>query len=193
MRVAIAFLAEEKLSNRMTQVCMRLRDYGFGFRVLRLPPHVSLKQPFAVDDFPRFERYFDDLATRIESQAMQFDGYHFWQVDGTGDEGVVVLKVVPYIRFQQLHLQFNTELESEFGGTQAQHDGDDYEAHLTVALGPYNSGKRAELEQALKGMRNERATIKRKLVMLVYEEIDRQNSLYGRREWGTYRVRNLGG
>jgi 2'-5' RNA ligase len=191
MRVAIAFLAGIDFSNCMTRISMRLRSYGFGFRVLRLRPHVSMKQPFVVEDFPRFEQYFDNLAARIEPQEMQFDGYRFWQVAEVKDEGVVVLHVAPNARLQQLHRQLNAELESEFGGTQAAFDGDAYEAHLTVGIGPYDRARRSELEQALKELGNERGTIMEQLGMFVYEEIDRQDSLYGRREWGMYQVRDL--
>ena len=76
----------DDLCNRLAPITLRCRDYGFGLRVLRLPAHVSLKQPFIVPDFERFATYFNELAARIERQRLRFAGFQFW---GIADQGVV--------------------------------------------------------------------------------------------------------
>lgn len=193
MRVGIALMVEDELANRMTSISLRLREFGFNLRVLRLWPHVSLKQPFMVDDFERFEAYFDGLAARLEPQLLHFAGFCFWSIAETVAEGVVVLQVLPNARLQQLHAQLNAELEHEFGGTQADFDGDDYKPHLTVGIGPYRASELPRLEQALGEWTNEAPTVASKLGMFVYEERPQPDALYGRREWGVYRVRKLEG
>jgi hypothetical protein len=91
MRTAIALLVEDELCNRLASFTLRCRDYGFGLNVLRLPAHGSLKQPFVVNDFERFEKYFEEFAKHTEPQQLKLDGFLFW---GNAEQGVVVVCVV---------------------------------------------------------------------------------------------------
>ena len=75
MRTAIALLIEDELSNRLASFTLRCRDYGFNLNVLRLPAHVSLKQPFVVNDFERFERYFEEFARHTEPQPLKLEWF----------------------------------------------------------------------------------------------------------------------
>jgi 2'-5' RNA ligase len=184
-RVAIALMMTDDLCNRLASLTMRCRDYGFGLRVLRLPAHVSLKQPFIVPDLERFTTYFDELAARIEPQLLNFDGFAFW---GTADQGVVSARVVASPRLHQLHAQLNAELEAAFGGTQAEHDGDGYEFHLTVAIGSSRADKLAQLQADIATWTFDDHTVSSKLAMFIYEESTHPDLLYGVREYGTYRV-----
>lgn len=190
MRVAVALLVDDECANRMAQVSLRLRNYGFGLRVLRLPPHVSLKQPFIVEDFARFERYFDELAARIQPQLLQFDGFRLW---GNPEEGVVVLGVVASESLRGLHAQLNAELEQAFGETRADFDGEGYEFHLTVGIGRFRDDLKLNLQEDLAGMAFEKQAVASKLVMFVYEQSDDPDPLYGVREYGVYRVLPLTG
>ena len=123
MRTAIALLVADELSNRLASFSLRCRAYGFSLNVLRLPAHVSLKQPFIVNDFERFEKYFEDFARHTEPQQLQLDGFVFW---GNEEYGVVVVSVAASPRLRQLHSQLNVELEREFGETHADFDGDEF-------------------------------------------------------------------
>src|SRR5688572_33095012 len=116
MRAAIALLVEDELSNRLASFTFRCRDYGFDLRVLRLPAHVSLKQPFVVNHFEHFEAYFDEFAKRIEPQQLRFDGFAFW---GNAEQGVISARIATNPRLHQLHDQLNAELEQSFGEAQA--------------------------------------------------------------------------
>lgn len=189
-RVAVALLATDDLSNRTASFTLRCRDYGFGLRVLRLPAHVSLKQPFIVPDLERFTRYFDELATRIEPPLLIFAGFSFW---GDAEQGGVSARVAATPTLRRLHAQLNTELETAFGGTQADHDGDGYEFHLTVAIGACDAGKLAQLQTDLATWTFAEQMVASKLAMFVYAESLHPEPLYGVREYGTYRVLPLSG
>ena len=185
MRVAMALLVDEELCNSLARITMKCRDYGFGLRVLRLPPHVSLKQPFIVPDFERFETYFDEFAASIEQQTITFDGFQFWAYP---EGGVVSARVVKDGHLRELHTRLNSELEHRFGNTQAEHDGDDYAFHLTVAIGPYREESLPQLQTDLAELTVDEHTVSSKLAMFIYEESMHPDSLYGVREFGTYKI-----
>jgi 2'-5' RNA ligase len=189
MRTAIALLVEDELSNRLASFTLRCREYGFCFNVLRLPAHVSLKQPFVVNDFKRFERYFEEFASHTEPQQLELAGFDFL---GNEEYGVVVVHVAPSPRLRQLHSQLNAELEREFGETHADFDGDSYEFHLTVALGAFRAELLPHLESDLATWKFNEVTVSSRLAMFIYEESTLPNPLYGVREYGTYKVLPLG-
>lgn len=189
MRTAMALLVNDELTNRLASYTRRCRDYGFGWNVLRLPAHVSLKQPFIVHDFERFELYFEEFASHTEPQQLKLDGFEFW---GDEEYGVVVVRVPASPRLRQLHSQLNSELEQEFGGTQADFDGDSYEFHLTVAIGPFHADALPQLENEIATWQLDEVTVSSRLAMFVYEESTRPDPIYGVREYGTYKVLPLG-
>jgi len=185
MRTAIALLVEDELSNRLASFTLRCRDYGFSLNVLRLPAHVSLKQPFVVNDFERFERYFEDFARHTEPQQLKLEGFLFW---GSAEQGVVVVRVRTSHRLRQLHSQLNAELEQIFGGIQADFDGDTYEFHLTVAIGALRADLLPQLQTDIATWKLDEVTVSSSLAMFIYEESPHPDPLYGVREYGTYKV-----
>lgn len=189
MRTAIALLVEDELSNRLASFTLSCRDYGFRLNVLRLPAHVSLKQPFVVNDFERFEKYFEEFAKHTEPQQLKLDGFLFW---GNAEQGIVVVRVATTPRLRQLHSQLNVELEQEFGQTQADFDGDAYEFHLTVAIGAFQADLLPQLQNDIAAWKLEEVTVSSRLAMFIYEESTRPDPLYGVREYGTYKVLPLG-
>jgi 2'-5' RNA ligase len=154
-----------------------------------LPAHVSLKQPFVVNDFERFEKYFEEFAKHTEPQQLKLDGFLFW---GNAEQGVVVVRVADTPRLRQLHSQLNVELEQEFGETQADFDGDAYEFHLTVAIGAFQVDLLPHLQNDIAAWKLEEVTVSSRLAMFIYEESARPDPLYGVREYGTYMVLPLG-
>jgi len=185
MRTAIALLVDNELANRMAAYTLRCRNYGFDLRVLRLPAHVSLKQPFIVNDFECFERYFDEFSRHIEPQQLRFKGFTFW---GNAEQGVVVAYVEASPRLRQLHGQLNAELEQSFGGTQADFDGDAYEFHLTVAIGGFHPDMLPQLNADIATWKLDEVTESSSLAMFIYEESPHPDPLLGVREYGTYKV-----
>jgi len=189
-RVAIALQPPDDVRHQMARLTMRCHSYGFSLRVLRLPAHISLKQPFVVDDFENFERYFDRLASRIERQDLRFDGYRFW---GDADEGVVAVHVEPNRRLRELHALLNDELTEQFGDVRANFDGEDYEFHLTVAIGSSDAGQVAQLKEEIAKWTLINPIQAVELAMYIYEESARPDSLYGMREYGVYKTLPLTG
>ena len=190
MRTAIAVLVEDELSNRLASFTLRCRNYGFNLNVLRLPAHVSLKQPFVVKDFERFEEYFEEFARHTEPQQLKLDGFLFW--GNAAEQGVVVVRVAATPHLRQLHSQLNVELEQEFGETQADFDGDAYEFHLTVAIGAFQADLLPQLQNDIAAWKLDEVTVSSRLAMFIYEESTRPDPLYGVREYGTYKVLPLG-
>jgi 2'-5' RNA ligase len=184
MRTAIALLVDDDLTNRLASFTLRCRDYGFDLRVLRLPAHVSLKQPFVVNDFERFEEYFEEFAKRIEPQQLIFDGFSFW---GNAEQGVVVARVSASARLRQLHAQLNAELRA-FGETQAEYDGEAYEFHLAIAIGASRADLVHQLHADCATWKLDEVTESSGLAMFIYEESIHPDPLYGVREYGTYKV-----
>src|SRR5215216_957301 len=185
MRTAIALLVEDELSNRLASVTLRCRDYGFNLNVLRLPAHISLKQPFVVNDFERFERYFEEFARHTEPQQLKLDGFLFW---GNAAQGVVAARVTASHRLRQLQSQLNAELEQEFGGTHADFDGEAYEFHLMVAIGALRADLLPQLQNDIATWKLDEVTMSSRLAMFIYEESTRPDPLYGVREYGRYKV-----
>jgi 2'-5' RNA ligase len=185
MRTAIALLVDDDFANRLATFTFRCLDFGFNLRILRLPAHVSLKQPFVVNDFERFEEYFEEFARRIEPQQLRFDGFVFW---GDAEEGVVAAHVAENTRLRQLHSQLNAELEQAFGETRADYDGDAYRFHLTVAIGASRADLFSQLQAEVAAWKLDEITVASRLAMFIYEESPRTDSLYGVREFGTYKI-----
>jgi 2'-5' RNA ligase len=185
LRAAIALLVDTDLGKRLASFTLRCRYYGFDWRVLQLPAHVSLKQPCLVHDLERFEAYFEALARRIEPQQLRFDGFVFW---GDAEQGVVSARVVASPQLRQLHARLNTELEHAFGGTQADHDGDSYEFHLTIAIGASRADLLPQLRTELPTWRLDEVAESSRLALFIYEESTRPDPLYGVREYGTYKI-----
>jgi 2'-5' RNA ligase len=150
---------------------------------------VPLKQPFVVNDFERFERYFEKFARQTEPQQLKLEGFLFW---GNPEQGVVAARVAAKPGLRQLHTQLNAELEQLFGGTQADFDGDTYEFHLTVAIGALRADLLPQLQSDIAGWKLDEARVSSRLAMFIYEESTRPNPLYGVREYGTYKVLPLG-
>jgi 2'-5' RNA ligase len=189
MRTAIALLVDHEFANLMAAYTLRCRNYGFDLRVLRLPAHVSLKQPFTVDDFEGFEEYFDEFARRIEPQSLRFNGFTFW---GNAEQGVISAHVEANPRLRQLHEQLNTELEQSFGGTQADFDGEAYVFHLTVAIGGFHADLLPQLTADIAAWTLDEVAVSSRLAMFIYEESHHPDSLFGVREYGTYKILPVG-
>jgi len=185
MRTALALLVDHELANRLAVFTLRCRDFGFDLRVLRIPAHVSLKQPFVVSDFERFEKYFGEFARRTEPQQLRFNGFTFW---GNAEQGVIVARVEASPRLRQLHAQLNTELQQTFGGTQADFDGAEYEFHLTVAIGAFHPDLLVQLNADIATWKLNEVAESSNLAMFIYEESPHPDPLFGVREYGTYKV-----
>jgi 2'-5' RNA ligase len=145
----------------------------------RLPPHISLKQPFDIDDLDSLTEYMSELAqglepfqtllTHLELIEATMDGFH---------TGILWLNVAETEFLRGLHNRVNEELTARFGNVPAEFDGADYHFHITVAIG----GQPIETYRKIVDEFNDRlvnlpCTVQ-EMVMFVYDERTAVNAGY---------------
>jgi len=137
MKATFAFLADVEVHNFVRKLTWNIhRKYGIGLDVARLPPHISLKQPFIVHDLDALEHYMGELANGTRPLEMHLPQLQL--VNTTIDNsktGILWLDVQETECLRQLHLRLNRELAARFENTQAPFDGADYHFHMTIAIG----------------------------------------------------------
>jgi 2'-5' RNA ligase len=137
MRAAFALLVDHHVHNVMRKLAVEFHArYGTGLLAAVLPTHISLKQPFPVDDLAALETYFDGLARSLEPIPITLTGLELQVTAEDRDEvGVLWLAVAENPALRGLHDRINRELAGRFRDTRAPFDGPDYRFHATVALG----------------------------------------------------------
>lgn len=147
------------------------QSYRTGTLHCRLPPHISLKQPFAIADLPKLEAYMEELASTIPPFAvtlteLQLEVGHFQELE----YGILWLDVQETEVLRQLHNRVHRELAERFGNTGAPFDGADYHFHMTVMMGGQPlTVYRKMYEELPERMVNVQYTV-HELAMFVYDE-----------------------
>jgi 2'-5' RNA ligase len=180
MKATFALLADNEIHNLVRKLAWDIhRKYRTGIDVTRLPPHVSLKQPFNILDLHALENYMVELAgtltpldvelTELQSVGMTIDGL---------DTGILWLNVRETETLRQLHERVNLELATRFGNTRAAHDGPEYHFHMTVAIGnqPLETYQKI-VDEFSERLVNLRYTV-REMAMFVYDEMFSMDSGY---------------
>jgi 2'-5' RNA ligase len=172
MKATFALLANTEVYNWVRKLAWEIHQkYRTGTLHCRLPPHISLKQPFAITDIARLEAYMDELAGTIppfmvKLTQLQLEIGHFQEME----YGILWLDVQETKSLRQLHNRVNRELAQRFGNTQADYDGADYHFHMTVIMG----GQPITVYRKLYGELAERTVNLqypvRELAMFVYDE-----------------------
>jgi 2'-5' RNA ligase len=86
-KAAIVLLVDPTVHNFMRRLSLRLyNEFGLGFRAARLPPHITLKQPFHTSRLPPLERYFDGLAAELEPIPITLERLEFKTGEVMGEE-----------------------------------------------------------------------------------------------------------
>lgn len=136
MKAGLALLADRPTHNAVRRLAWQLhRDYGTGLRASRLPPHISLKQPFTIDDLAGLERYFDHFAAQLAPFAVLLPRIQIIAQPSSPElSGIAWFEVTETPLLRQLHNRLNQDLAVRFGGTSAPFDGDSYHFHLTIAV-----------------------------------------------------------
>lgn len=125
MNATFALLANAEIHNQVRKLTWDIHQkYRTGIAVCRLPPHISLKQPFDSPDLDLLERHMAELAQSL--QPFQVDLTHLelvkTVVDGL-DTGISWLNVQETAFLRQLPNRLNQELASRFGNVPAAFDG----------------------------------------------------------------------
>ncbi|MBI4977737.1 MAG: 2'-5' RNA ligase family protein [Spirochaetes bacterium] len=128
MKCAFAYLVSSEIHNYIRKKAIEIDKYiNNGFYAAQLPPHVSLKQPFKIDDLAQVEKFFDRLSSEMAPVEIEFRSlYRF--ANG------IFLDVCNQSTLMEIHKELNRRLEHEFKDTKAAHDGDKYHFHATIAL-----------------------------------------------------------
>lgn len=117
-----------------------------GFEMARLPFHVSLKQPFVIEDLKEFEDFFDGFAKTVSPMEIAFEKMVLFpnSVIGGIPSGCMMLRAAKNAELDAVQKRLWGELTERFGPCPAEHDGD-YMFHMTLAIGsaPYESYERA--------------------------------------------------
>jgi 2'-5' RNA ligase len=185
MKATFALLADSETHNLIRKLSWDIhRKYRTGIDVCRLPPHISLKQPFDVSDLDSLSGYMAELAHALE--PFQTLLTHLDLIETTMDglhTGILWLNVDETESLRGLHNRVNEELTARFGNAQAVFDGADYHFHMTVAIGgqPIET-YRTILNEFKDRLVNLTCTV-REIVMFVYDERTAVNAGYM-----TYRI-----
>ena len=180
MKATFALLADSETHNLVRKLSWDIHQkYRTGIDICRLPPHISLKQPFDIDDLDSLTDTMTELAqglepfqtllTHLELIETTMDGFH---------TGILWLNVAETEFLRELHDRVNEELTVRFGNVPAAFDGADYHFHMTIAIG----GQPIETYRKIVDEFNDRlvnlpCTI-REMVMFVYDERTAVNAGY---------------
>ena len=185
MKATFAFLADKHIHNLVRKLSWDIHQkYRTSIDVCRLPPHISLKQPFDISDLDSLSEYMGELTGSIEPfQALLT---HLELIETTMDSlhtGILWLNVEETESLRRLHNRLNEELTARFGNVPADFDGDRYHFHMSVAIGGQPIETYRTIFDEFKGrLENLQYTV-RELVMFVYDERTDVNA-----EYMTYKI-----
>lgn len=172
MRATFAVLANLEAYNFVRRVAWNIHfQYRTGTIDARLPPHISLKQPFATTDLNLVEEYMSELAQAIEPFEVELTRLELRSITHQGrDYGLLWIAVRENPTLRALHNRLNQDLSERFGDTRADFDGDQYLFHMTVMMGGQASDVySAAFAKIANKEVNLRYTV-RHLAMFVYDE-----------------------
>lgn len=172
MKATFALLANNEIHNLVRNLSWDIHQkYRTGIDVTRLPPHISLKQPFDVSDLGALEKYMVELAGTITPFEVRLTELQLVDIAIEGlDTGLLWLNVQETELLRQLHNRVNQELAALFGDTRAAFDGPQYHFHMTVTIGNQPVETYRKIMDEFSGrLKNLQYTV-RELVMFVYDD-----------------------
>ena len=172
MKAAFAILADLKTYNFVRKLAWNIHfRYRTGTIDARLPPHISLKQPFVAADLDGVEEYMDELAPAIDPFEVELTRLELRSITHQGrDYGLLWIAVEENPTLRALHNKLNQELSQRFGDARADFDGPEYLFHMTVMIGGQATDVyRAAFAEIANQEVNLRYSV-RELAMFVYDE-----------------------
>jgi 2'-5' RNA ligase len=184
LKVAFALLPDRELANRVSAAALAAHGATGGrLRWPRMPSHLSLTQPFAIESLPPVERYFDQLAKELEPIVVTLGGIEIQPPSANGPEAVVWVGVRACPALLEVHERLQRDLGAVVTDASAPFEGDGYRFHMTLGFLPAanltSSDHLPQFEGAV-------ATLG-ELGMFLYDGLPRagwQCMLYGRRSLG---------
>jgi 2'-5' RNA ligase len=178
MQATFALLANHEIHNLVRKLSWDIHQkYRTGIEVTRLPPHISLKQPFEISELHSLEKYVTELAGSIEPFDVLLTELQL--VEATIDglvTGILWLNVQETETLRQLHNRLNQELTLRFGNVPAAFDGPDYHFHMTVAMGNQPVETYRQIKDEFSGRLTNLQYQIRELILFVYDDPDTINA-----------------
>lgn len=189
MKATFALLANREVYNWVRKLAWEIHQtYHMGTLHVRLPPHISLKQPFAIAEVAQLEAYMAELAATIPPFTVHLTELQLEIGNFNGMEyGILWLAVQETAELRHLHNRLNEELAQRFGNTQANYDGPDYQFHMTVMMGGQPVEVYRKLYDELAEHRLDLQYTVHDLAMFVYDE-----PMGPQGEYLTYKILPLG-
>jgi 2'-5' RNA ligase len=137
LKAAIALLPERELSNRISAAAVLAHGATGGrMRWPRLPVHLTLEQPFAIEAVPPIERYVEQLAREITPVAVELGPVEIQPPSSNGPEAVVWVRVRDCPALLDFRRRLRRDLGGAVAGASAPPDTDDHRFHLTLGFLP---------------------------------------------------------
>jgi 2'-5' RNA ligase len=189
MQAAFALLANTEVHNFIRGLAWAIHQkYHVGLEASRLPPHVSLKQPFAISDLAALETYMREFAGSLPAVEVRLGQLQLVPAASEGlDTGILWFDVQETERLRLLHNRLCNELAMRFGDTQAPFDGKDYHFHLTIALGAQPYSVYQAMYDEISSTPAPAPYLAQELALFVYDESERNPS------YMTYKILPLKG
>ena len=172
MKATFALLANNEIHNQVRKLSWDIHQrYRTGIEITRLPPHISLKQPFDISNLTLLEDYMAEFAESIDPFEVRLTGLELVNATIEGTEtGILWLNVEETDALRQLHNRVHAELIALFGGVSAPFDGPEYHFHMTVAIGGQPIDTYRNIYDAFSGCLNDLKYTVQELIMFVYDE-----------------------
>ena len=173
MKAAFALLADYPTHNAVRKLAWQMyQKHGISLETSRLPPHVSLKQPFDIPDVSALEGYLAELASSMSPIDITLTNLELVEVNE--HVGILWLRVEQTPSLRQLHNHLNEELALRFGNTQADFDGPEYQFHMTIAIGGSSLAIYRRAYEEFKNIWRETAFRTDALALFAYDSINSQ-------------------
>lgn len=167
MYATFALLLDRAIENAVNRIAWEIHlRWRTGVGVRRLPPHISLKQPFSIgDDLNRAEEYLATFAASVAPFCIRTDGFY-------ARETVFGISIIETLELRALHNRLNADLPKYFDNTTADYDGDNYRFHVTVAQGGATPGTYQEILGTFAARDFREQFHAAKIALFVYDESD---------------------
>ncbi len=181
MKCTFALLVDEKIHNFIRKKAVEMHsETGCGFYAAQLQPHISLKQPFEIDDLKKAEDYFDRLSKSIKPFSITVGPTFVWK-------NLFALDVVENSELRKCHNKINRELKELFENTHALHDGDSYAFHATISIDRKDDSVFSEIYEKVKDETVSLEYTADKIVMFYYDDDKYEDGTFI-----TYKINELG-
>jgi 2'-5' RNA ligase len=137
LKAAITALPDRELQNRLTAAALEVHGLTSGrLRWPRLPPHVSLKQPFLIESLAAVEAYFDRLVASTAPLDVTLGAVEVRPSSLHAPDGVVWVNIVDSAPLRTVHERLNHDLGEVVQDATAPFDGAPYRFHVTLGFLP---------------------------------------------------------